>query len=106
MRIRQTHTYVEMAVSEEVYDEIRKKLIEADYTHAIHDDEGGALDMHGIALVKAAAPPKPTAHASTSPGPSNCNIRKHYQGEIYPSKCGRCHPGPCIFFNGDGTAKL
>lgn len=103
--IRATRTYALMEVSEGAYNEILKKLRDAGYDHAIHDDEGGALDMHGIALVKRAPPPA-TAHASTSPGPVNCNIRLHFQNKGYPRSCERCGPtGTCPFFNGDGTAK-
>lgn len=54
-----THTYVTMEVSQAAYDEIRQKLVDAGYQHAIHDhnfqiDE--CLDMHGIALVPVEPP--------------------------------------------------
>jgi len=44
-----THTYAVLAVSKEAYDEIRKKLLQAGYEHAINRD--GEIDMHGIALL-------------------------------------------------------
>ena len=49
---------------------------------------------------------KPTDHASTSPGPVNCNIRRRLQGEGYPRTCERCGLGPCPFFDNDGRSKL
>lgn len=42
-----SHTYSVLEVSQAVYDEIRKKLEEAGYEHAFHDD---LIDMHGIAV--------------------------------------------------------
>ena len=46
-----SYTYAIMEVSKAVYDEIRAKLVETDYEHAINDhDSGECLDMHGIAL--------------------------------------------------------
>lgn len=50
-RLRATHTYVNMAVSEPAYGEIREKLLQAAYDHVI--DGGGSeetIDMHSIAL--------------------------------------------------------
>ena len=47
-----------MAVSEETFNEISRRLHEADYDHAIEYEDGSQtalpvlLDMHGIALVK------------------------------------------------------
>lgn len=49
--------------------------------------------------------PEPTSHASISPGPVNCSIRKRCQGEAYPRTCERCSLGPCPFFHGNGEAK-
>lgn len=46
-----TYTYIEMPVSAAVFKEIKEKLEAAGYHHAI-DDDGKALDMHGIALVE------------------------------------------------------
>ena len=43
-----TYTYVEMEVSQSAYDEIKAKLEEADYHHALMED--GTLDMNGIGL--------------------------------------------------------
>lgn len=45
----QTHTYALLEVSKQAYDEIAKKLREAEYGHAINND--GEIDMNGIALV-------------------------------------------------------
>lgn len=45
-----------------------------------------------------------TAHASTSPGPVNCQSRLRFQGESYPLTCERCGLGPCPFFDQDGKA--
>ena len=47
-----------------------------------------------------------TDHASTSPGPVNCQIRKRFQKEAYPRTCERCGLGPCPFFHDDGRSKL
>lgn len=43
-----TYTYVTMGVSQAVFNEVRRRLLDAGYTHAVED---GTLDMHGIALV-------------------------------------------------------
>lgn len=46
-----THTYVTMSVSDATFNEIKQKLEEAAYHHAIDNDFGRILlDMHGIAL--------------------------------------------------------
>lgn len=45
-----TYTYVTMDVTKPVFEEVKRKLQEAEYHHAIHN-EGKTLDMHGIALV-------------------------------------------------------
>jgi hypothetical protein len=54
-----THTYALLEVSPWAYDEIKGKLLDAGYQHAIHEigkigeiGEIGEIDMHGIALVK------------------------------------------------------
>lgn len=48
-----TYTYALMEVSPETYREIKQKLLDAGYSHAIHDDEERSpLDMHGVALVE------------------------------------------------------
>jgi hypothetical protein len=51
-----THTFVLMEVSDTVYEEIKAKLLDAHYDHAIHDDENCYLDMQGIALIKKQEP--------------------------------------------------
>lgn len=46
-----SHTYVILPVSRATFEEIRTKLVEACYAHALHDDvEGELIDMHGLAL--------------------------------------------------------
>ena len=67
-----TYTYVLMEVSQEAHEEIKKKLLDAGYNQAIHDDEGGALDMHGIALIPAPLVNghKPTCFSQKKPRPS------------------------------------
>lgn len=45
-----THTFAELEVSAAAYDEIAAKLREAGYDHAFTDE--GAIDMHGIGLVR------------------------------------------------------
>jgi hypothetical protein len=47
--MRNTHTFAELAVSEETYHEIYTLLAEAGYHHAIID---GAIDMNGIVLTR------------------------------------------------------
>ncbi len=49
MRLRSTHTFVELEVSDNTWSEIAQLLREAGYGHAFID--GRAIDMHGIALV-------------------------------------------------------
>lgn len=53
--MRSTYTFATLEVSAAAYLEIRAKLEEADYQHAIRED--GAIDMHGIGLVRAPATP-------------------------------------------------
>lgn len=43
-------------------------------------------------------------HASTAPGPINCNTRLRFQNKAMPRTCARCGLGPCPFFTKDGTA--
>lgn len=46
-----TYSYVIMGVSESAYNEVKAKLKDAGYEHAIHEEDGKTvLDMHGIAL--------------------------------------------------------
>jgi hypothetical protein len=47
-----SHTYSVLEISLAAFDEIKRKLEEAEYHHAFHDD---LIDMHGIAL-KSEAP--------------------------------------------------
>jgi hypothetical protein len=48
-----THTFAELEVSDKTYDEIKALLKEAGYGHAF---VGGAIDMHGIGLIKKPQP--------------------------------------------------
>ena len=43
-----THTYAILGLSKEAFAEIKKKLEDAGYQHAFHED--GVIDMHGIAV--------------------------------------------------------
>lgn len=46
-----THTYTVLPVSSQAFQEIKEKLEEAGYDHAIqHTDGDLVIDMHGIAL--------------------------------------------------------
>jgi hypothetical protein len=46
-----TYTYVILEVSKQTFDEIKRKLTEAEYEHVFHDDDDGlVIDMQGIAL--------------------------------------------------------
>lgn len=51
-----THTYALLTVSGSTYREVRRLLLDAGYSHAIHVDgdprEPEVIDMHGIALVE------------------------------------------------------
>ncbi len=51
-RLRQTHTFVTLGLSEAAYTEIKDKLRAAGYDHCFcGEDEGGAIDMHGIGVI-------------------------------------------------------
>lgn len=57
LRHTSTHTYVSLEISEAAYNEIKQKLIEADYRHAIHDTpDGGYIDMQGLAVTPISGP--------------------------------------------------
>jgi hypothetical protein len=57
--VRSTHTYVVMEVSQPVYDEVRHRMMEAGYQHALHSGDGAeVIDMHGIALRSLPAEPE------------------------------------------------
>lgn len=49
-----TYTYAELEVSRATYEEVRAKLDAAGYGHAINP-RTGAIDMHGLALVRSEA---------------------------------------------------
>ncbi len=49
----QTHTYVELEISEAAYNEISAKLLMAQYYHVFaQTKDGEVMDMQGIALKK------------------------------------------------------
>ncbi len=52
MRLHQTHTYVELQLTQRAFNEIKRKLKIAKYDHCFMDKD--TIDMHGIAVV----PPK------------------------------------------------
>lgn len=83
MTLRQTHTFAELEVSEEVYEEVAKLLREAGYWHVFMDN--GAIDMHGIGLTKGASG-------------SNCRCA-HSRGRhitpIHGQPLGRCRASGC-----------
>jgi len=62
-----TYTYAIMDVSKIVFGEVKRKLIDADYGHALQMQDGSVvLDMHGIALREAVARiPDPSEIASS-----------------------------------------
>lgn len=51
--IRSTHTYVTLEVSQPTYDEIRFKLLAAEYYHCfeLRDNGTGPIDMNGLAIL-------------------------------------------------------
>jgi hypothetical protein len=79
-----THTFAELAVSEEAYHEIYTLLNEAGYHHAFID---GAIDMNGITLTRKEERPeasdeaKETARAWFSRKPRGANEVVRYETE-------------------------
>jgi hypothetical protein len=61
-----TRTFATLEVSEPTFDEIRAKLVQAGYSHAIREDPGffELIDMHGIALVCSTDEESPQADGS------------------------------------------
>jgi hypothetical protein len=58
--LQQTHTYAILDITCEAYQEIRARLVEAGYDHAIHGAQthaGEVLDMFGVALSELEPPP-------------------------------------------------
>lgn len=53
-RLRTTHTFVTLAISQAAYEEIKQKLLAAGYNHSFvydfNDEE--TIDMHGIGLTE------------------------------------------------------
>jgi hypothetical protein len=82
--VRTTHTFAELAVSEETYHEIYTLLAEAGYHHAFID---GAIDMNGIALTRKGKPAeasdeaKETVRAWFSRKPRGANDVLSYEVE-------------------------
>jgi hypothetical protein len=82
--MRTTHTFAELAVSEETYHEIYMLLTEAGYHQAFID---GAIDMNGIALTRkgkraeAGDEAKETARACLSRKPRGANEVVRYETE-------------------------
>src|SRR5690606_9372230 len=64
-----------------------------------------ALDKVREAIADSEEGPNRTAHASTSPGPVNCQRRLMFQSKPYPRTCQRCGLAPCPFFEKDGSAR-
>lgn len=51
MPMKQTHTFSILDISKTAYDEIKHRLIDAGYGHAImKEGDGEVIDMHGIAI--------------------------------------------------------
>lgn len=51
MQLKQTHTFSILEISQAAYEEIKAKLIEAGYQHAILEEGGQeVIDLHGIAI--------------------------------------------------------
>lgn len=46
--MRTTHTYAILEISRTAFEEIKAKLVEAEYWHSLHSDS--VIDMHGIAV--------------------------------------------------------
>lgn len=46
-----THAFVTLGLSDAAYDEIAQKLKDAGYHHCF-TDEDGAIDMHGIGVIR------------------------------------------------------
>lgn len=57
-----THTYAVLFVTDQTFEEIRKKLESAGYTDVFHVGQYGeiVIDMHGLALSKTTPPAPPT----------------------------------------------
>lgn len=56
-----THTYAELDVSPETYDEIAVKLRAVKYDHSFMED--GTINMHGIGLVRSCHRDTSDAHS-------------------------------------------
>lgn len=67
MNLRQTRTFVRLAVHPKTYNEIAKKLKSAGYDHAFIEDDGKVLiDMQGIALESIGSEPEPVSRLITN----------------------------------------
>lgn len=77
--MRTTHTYSVLDLSEAAYQEIRRKLEHAGYSHAFHEEDGRALiDMHGIAVASGGIP------CAAPHGPYRCALD---MGHVGPHTC-------------------
>lgn len=84
---RQTHTFVELDLSPEAFEEIRRKLAAAGYYHCFNDGYGSEplrLDMQGIALKSDAW--RKDSEKYTNPkcvphGKANCPNCTHPRGD-------------------------
>lgn len=82
--MQNTHTFAELAISEEAYHEIYALLAEAGYHHAFID---GAIDMNGISLTRkekraeASDEAKETVRAWFSRKPRGANDTLRYEVE-------------------------
>ena len=52
MSLRTTRTFATLEVSSAAYNEIKNKLVAADYAQYCIDEREGTIDMNGIALVE------------------------------------------------------
>jgi hypothetical protein len=85
---RQTHTFVELDLSPEAFEEIRRKLADAGYYHSFKDGLGSEplrLDMQGIALKSEEwrkDPDKYYHNQKCAPhGKTNCPACTHPRGD-------------------------
>lgn len=78
MSLNVTHTYVTLEISDAAYDEIKKKLLDAEYDHVFGDD--GEMDMHGIALVKEKIEAEPVCPRCSAPFLPTGQCSRYQQG--------------------------
>ena len=76
--MRHTHTYVTLEISAVGYDEIARKLRDADYQHCFNSN--GDIDMTGIAVTR-------------GPEPTERRVPKADDGHEFCQNCGGTHYG-------------